>query len=127
MNKKTIQSIGAAVIVIVVGFIVITSSKNKETTHTDKPTVALETAVTDKIMGFTTGRVDRVESGKIYATILGRNRTINTDRNTQIVKQVNEKGVFKDVPINLTDIKTGNMIEVTFAKTDLAQTVRVLQ
>jgi len=127
MDKKIALVAVAAVIAVVLGIVVFknpqtpTPVNNSPTGNSSDPTVMDNPATSMPV------KVLKIEGQKITYSSFNKQQTVTVGANTKIVKQVNDKGVFKDVEIKLSDIKTSQFIQIFMDSSGTqVKTIRVL-
>ncbi len=71
-----------------------------------------EPSMPGQLTGNITVKVDKIDSGKIFYTQGGTQRSVTVTSGTKIVRQVNINGVYKDEIISSADIQAGQILEL---------------
>lgn len=135
MDKKTTLVVAVVAVAIVSGLLIF--SKPQAPTNTQstpdksavtQPTAKLPDTVPGVMPGSVMGKIQKIVGQQVFYVSLAKELSVTVGADTQIVKQVNNNGVFKDVVIKLSDLKAGQIIEISFgASQDTAKLIRVLQ
>jgi len=136
MDKKIGVVAVLAVIAVVAGILVFkkpsTTTPPTTTNNNNDNTTNTNNSATENFPGVAVGsmsvKVTKVVGSQVFYMSAGKETSVTVDSSTKIVKQVNDNGIFKDVTIKFSDIKTGQIIEITPGKTaGSVKNIRVLQ
>jgi len=82
----------------------------------------------DPALGSIPVKVVKIEGQKIIYSSFNQEKTVTVEADAKIVKLVEEKGVFKEVRIKLSDIKPSQFIQITFGSSaSQATMIKLLQ